>query len=301
MLAGIDYISTKRPSAFVFENVKAITFKKHQPYFQSILKKLDGIKAANGMPAYQTQWRILDAKIHGGLAQSRPRIFIVGVLQAKQVSPFVWPPIMDARALGCFLDKAKPGRSAVPSPADFKRFPDGMVINLMDGMKKILAKGGHPLKETWVIDCQASPSRGAYVVKGRCPCLTKARTGAGGFYVTTRGRMMTTAEMLRLQGINPKRLLKPPDVTERQFAGMIGNAVAVPVLARVTIGLCKALGIVPKHAQVLTHENCPPCNCPIGVVPLSPIWADQHARRAQPHTSSTAQVARRPDTHTSTA
>ena len=99
------------------------------------------------------------------------------------------------------------------------------------------------------MDCRAGPSK-ISVHKDVCPCLTKSRAGEGGFYVTNRGTMLTTAQMLELQGVSPHRILRPKGVSERQFRYALGSAATVPVLARVTLNLCKSLAYVCRTAKV---------------------------------------------------
>ena len=239
MLVGIKYIATKRPTAFAFENVKALTFKRHRPYFDQILNKLRRIKDNFGKPAYDISWKILDAKVHGGLPQSRQRVFVVGTLHNKTVSKFMFPkkvqPISVEKLLGPACLKAA-------SQPDLSAMPDGTVRGIMMGMDRILEKGGNPLHETWFIDCKASTSRMA-VKKNICPCLTRTRAAAGAFWLSNRGRFLETHEMMRMQGIDPKIFRVPTTVTIRQFHAMIGNAVAVPVLAGIIDGMCKAVGV----------------------------------------------------------
>ena len=249
MLDGIAYIIARRPSAFVFENVVALTFKKHRPAFYSLLAKLDGIQEDNGARAYLTEWRVLDTQIHGGLPQSRPRIFILGVRQSRQEHPLFWPPSIAATALGRVLDKRD--HVALASWPTVSDTLDGTVVDkLTMSIRHILAQGGLPFRDPWIINSSARRQcTRLAVAKDSCPRTTKARACTGGYYVTNRGRMLTVNEMLRLQGINPKRLCIPPDVTDDAFAVIVGNTAAVPVLARVALRLCKALGIVPSLAQ----------------------------------------------------
>ena len=65
----------------------------------------------------------------------------------------------------------------------------------------------------------------------RSPCLTKDRSSSGGHWLTTRGRRMSRAEMLRLFAIKPARL-KFSMVSDQKAASLIGNAIAVNVLER---------------------------------------------------------------------
>ena len=255
MSDGADYISARRPSAFVFENVASITFKKHRPSFYGILAKLESIRDDDGARVYQTEWRVLDTKIHGGLPQSRPRVYIVGALHKRQEHPIFWPPDIGATALSRFLDKADEAPlSSWPTVSDIG---DGTVVDkLRSGIRHILAHGGHPFRDTWVINSNATKPSRSSVTKDSCPRITTTRASTRAYYLTNRGRLVTTAEMLRLHGINPKRLRMPPDVLESEFAAIVGRTTAVPVLARVTLRLCKALGFVPKLAQAGLDYAC---------------------------------------------
>ena len=55
--------------------------------------------------------------------------------------------------------------------------------------------------------------------------------------------MLTTQQMLALQGIKPGRLVMPlGKCTPRQFDSAIGNAVCVPVLQAILSRACQSLG-----------------------------------------------------------
>ena len=79
----------------------------------------------------------------------------------------------------------------------------------------------------------------------RGPCLTKARSSSGGHWLSTRGRRMTRAEMLRLFAIKPARL-NFNMVSDRKAGSMIGNAIAVNVLERIFCRLLPAAGLVAE-------------------------------------------------------
>ena len=255
LLAGINYIKTKRPLAFVIERARAFTWGRHQPCFHKALKVLKAIKDVNGALTYTVQWRYLDATF-AGLPPSRPRVFITGFLRARRLSRCTWPRTCNATSLNALLDP--PARMDQASSPDLSAYSDATVINLMSGMQRILARGGQPLTQAWIIDCNCD-QRFA-VARDRLPCSWDSgrRACAAGLFVTNRGRMLTTAELLRLVGINPLRLHLPPNVSEAQLATMVSATVCVPVLARVTFNLCKALGIVPMHAKALQLQ---PLNC----------------------------------------
>ncbi|WP_186331540.1 DNA cytosine methyltransferase [Paenibacillus xylanexedens] len=67
----LDIIERKQPKAFVFENVKNLTQKKHRHTFDALLAKFAEI-------GYNVSWRIVNAWNHG-VAQKRERVFIVGI------------------------------------------------------------------------------------------------------------------------------------------------------------------------------------------------------------------------------
>ena len=79
---------------------------------------------------------------------------------------------------------------------------------------------------------------------GVSPCLTRTRA-ATGIYIASRGSRMTLQEMLRLQGLPPRHILRHQgDVTNRQLGGMIGNAISVNVLERIVGRVLPACGLV---------------------------------------------------------
>ena len=53
-----------------------------------------------------------------------------------------------------------------------------------------------------------------------------------GHWITSRGRRMSSDEMLRLQGMNPHKLTFPPDFTESDIGKLVGNSMSVNVLVR---------------------------------------------------------------------
>ena len=74
MQCCVDYIATKRPVAFVIENVPTLA-KEFTSYFDSIVAQL---RAAD----YVVKPRTLDTLEHGGLPQSRKRLYVVGIGKA---------------------------------------------------------------------------------------------------------------------------------------------------------------------------------------------------------------------------
>ena len=97
-------VAESKPRAFVIENVRGLLFESSIDYLSSIIMRLrnpsapseeaDDLLPASEMPApsendeYRVGYRVLNAADFG-LAQLRPRLFIVGVSQAED--EFVWP------------------------------------------------------------------------------------------------------------------------------------------------------------------------------------------------------------------
>ena len=239
---GIEYIERFHPTVFLFENVKALTYKKHRDYYDSVLERLRQIKdRETSSSAYIVKSRVLNAKDFG-VAQSRPRVFMIGFLRNRRINKFRWPRKVAACQVDAILGPPDAQMAACPKIVQ-QGASKSQIRNLMAGIENIAERGGDPIHEPWFIGIHASEKR-CSVTRGVCPCLTKRRAEDKGFYVSDRGRLLTTEEMLSLQGVPPGRLIKPANIRQRKFDGCIGNAVAVPVLAALILELCIAVGFL---------------------------------------------------------
>ena len=100
-------------------------------------------------------------------------------------------------------------------------------------LRKLRERGVDPLEDTHVIEidnCATSDGFASTVMRGCSPCLTRRRAQSGGHWVSTRGRRLTTPEMLKLQSMRPARLVVPPSVPESAFRAMIGNSMSVNIV-----------------------------------------------------------------------
>ena len=212
----IKYIREARPKAFFLENVSGLV-TQHKETFENILKALRGIKGADGSSYYKVVWTQVNTKDHG-VAQSRPRCYIVGYHEEAKRDSFQWPAPVKMRPLERFLDPIKGAKGILPS-SGVKR------SNLRILHKKIKAKGGKLGKDPYVGDVQSSPSFGAHLTLGYSPCLTRSRAGNGGHWLFNRNREMSTREMLRLQGMRASRFRLPAKngvrMSERKLRQMI--------------------------------------------------------------------------------
>ena len=75
-------------------------------------------------------------------------------------------------------------------------------------------------------------------------CLTRTRCVGGGHSITRMRRMMTRREVEALQGFPAGRVLLPAGVSDKMYAGMLGNAFTVPVVGRVCLALLRPVGLV---------------------------------------------------------
>ena len=79
----------------------------------------------------------------------------------------------------------------------------------------------------------------------KVPCLTRARAGSGGYYISCLSRCLTVEEMLNLQGLPVSYLerARACRVTDRQLAQMVGNAIPTTVLQVLLCRIITKLGL----------------------------------------------------------
>ena len=89
----IQYIERKKPATFILENVKGlVTVFKHE--FAEILDMLQNIKDSRGNTVYAIDWKVLNAREHGGAPHNRERVFIVGIRNNIQNHKLMWPSLV---------------------------------------------------------------------------------------------------------------------------------------------------------------------------------------------------------------
>src|SRR3990167_5218576 len=79
-IAWLRYV---QPRAFLIENVKGLTTKKHRPYLDRVLADLRAC-------GYTVDWRVHNAADYG-VPQRRERILIVGFREAAAATAYKWP------------------------------------------------------------------------------------------------------------------------------------------------------------------------------------------------------------------
>lgn len=113
---------------------------------------------------------------------------------------------------------------------DSMTLPSGTAAlrKLLGGLTKIGASGANDL-QSYFIDVDGSR---VGVRKNICPCITRTRGSAGGFWMPAHWRRMGVTTMAKFQGI-PLDKLDMRRVSSRQQGQMIGNAWSLNVSTRV--------------------------------------------------------------------
>lgn len=245
-----DYIRRKRPRAFVLENVKRILSNNNGHTWEVIMNTLTTMNGG----AYHVDWKVLDTQEHG-VPQSRPRVYIVGVLKTalpKNFESFPWPEKLPLISIEPLLEEAERKPTMKDLPPQYPTTPYKGVTEVMGALKK--AKKD-PLSRTFLIDVDASPKFRSYM-EDRVMCMTKSRPS--GYWISSRGRRMNVDEMLRLQGM--ERCFEQV-VTDKVLGAQIGNAMSQNILERLFIRLLPFAGLVPKHT-VLKDRWAKRCSDP---------------------------------------
>ena len=95
----------------------------------------------------------------------------------------------------------------------------------------------------YIADLGTGPQRQVSMMKGCCPCLTRSRAGAAGYWSFAHRRPISVGEMLALQGVPKARLRTAATVTDCQLREMVGNSMDVQLLARIFCRLFRVLGV----------------------------------------------------------
>jgi DNA (cytosine-5)-methyltransferase 1 len=231
----LSYLRAHRPRAVILENVAGLRDKVFAATFDEMLNALRDIKGSDG-PHYVVSKRLVDTAAWG-LPHSRKRIYIVCLSQKamSQSAPFRWPrPSATTKPIEASL------QPTCGSEAELSALGPKCRDRLLKYLELLRARGDNPDVDPWIINVF---SREPHGMKGRCPCLTRARAGSGGHWVSSRSRLLTIEEMLALQGMPPD--VRREGISNRQLGLMIGNAMSVNVLERLLVRLLPGVGLLP--------------------------------------------------------
>jgi C-5 cytosine-specific DNA methylase len=177
----------------VLENVRNILSVKHRLVWSVILRGLWLAGSTSDVPIYKVFDKILNT-VDYGVPQCRRRVYIVMLRKDVICQRFAWPVPTPLQPSSRFLD------DHVDSGAARAALPAGRLLALQRQEAAILRAGGD-LDQDWIVDIYASPKFTQKPKLGIAPCLTKARGGTRGFWITSRRRMTNVSELLRLQGL----------------------------------------------------------------------------------------------------
>ncbi len=229
------YLSRRRPRCFLLENVSGITMGKHKEIFASILSLLESIKHA-GSPLYHIYSRVLDTKLHGGLPQSRPRLFIVGVQADVDRGNFAWPQEVPCKSLINVVEPLED--DSTRTSTGVKDTQKTRLRNLTSVVSRVPNAWTLPI----IIDTDQGISGTTPYMLDMCPCITASRGQSRGFFYTKGGYMLTVPMMISLQGADPSRFADT-GLSERQLGSICGNAMTISVVERILVRLLPAAGL----------------------------------------------------------
>jgi DNA (cytosine-5)-methyltransferase 1 len=208
-------LETKRPRAFLLENVKRLTTHDEGRTFAVILDRLDKL-------GYTVYHRVLNS-LDFGVPQKRERIYIVGF---SEEIDFEFPS-----PLGSFA----PLTDVLLDDDDV---PESYFLSEHLREKRMNAvKGEPPYPSIWHENIGGNVSA--------LPYSCALRAGGSYNYLVVNGvRRLTDREMLRLQGFPDSFIINIPYSQARKVAG---NSVSVPVIKSIAGNLVKALQLrVPR-------------------------------------------------------
>ena len=228
----LAYIAAQRPKCFICENSHRLLSTKFAVEWRALkhqLKQLD----------YYLRYKIINTKDQG-IPHSRPRTYLVGVRRDVKVAKFRFPESIPAEPVDRFLDDGLTSACRFRVNLTMSASVDALLLRAFHIFE---SKGVDPSKEPCFVDTSASLKWSSAMV-GRTPCLTATRCASGGHFITHKGRMMTTSEMCRLQGLPPNRInYGKAKVSRAKFSKAIGNMMSVNVLQRLLPPLLRSAGL----------------------------------------------------------
>jgi len=241
---SLDYIKAKLPRLVILENVPTLSYKKYSKLRGGIIKFLE---AQN----YKVFKSILNSAKYG-IPQERKRFFMVAIRRDSYKYSFKWPKInAKVPSVATILDKELPTDKAGRLPATAR----GAEL-CKRAYKKAVDVGVDPRTTTVCVDVDASDKFWTYGVNV-LRTLTRSRGGAGGPWLSTRGRRMTTTELLRAQGFTvvdvPFEELR---LSRRMVGQMMGNAVTVNTIGMILQEALWSAGLVSEKKMFPQQGHC---------------------------------------------
>lgn len=214
----VRILKSKKPEAFLLENVKNIQSTNKGKDFEAILDHLKDC-------GYSIKYDVLGGHTHGNVPQCRERMFIVGFLDADKTTRFEFPGEIPLTAK---IDDLVDRGTKVEEKYYYK--PSSQYYGMMD---EAMTNGSiYQMRRVYMRENKG----------GVCPTLT-ANMGGGGHNVPVIRddfgiRKLTPRETLRFQGFPEDFRIATSDVHAYKQAG---NSVVVPVVRRIAEAMGKVL------------------------------------------------------------
>jgi DNA (cytosine-5)-methyltransferase 1 len=232
----VRFIRTKRPKAFLLENVKNL--KGHDK--GNTFKVIEEMLRESG---YHFDSKVMNTMQYGNIPQNRERIFIVGFLEEEALNNFTWPKQVSlTRSIDHILDRQEKQDPAYYYTANSQYF--NMLQETMTRRDTV-----YQLRRVYVRENQSQV----------CPTLT-ANMGTGGHNVPLviddwGYRKLTPREALKFQGFPVDEGFQIPEgMANSHVYKQAGNSVSVPVIRKIATSMIEALNVVYKINQIETEE-----------------------------------------------
>ena len=173
--AIVRYLHAARPLVYILENVVGLLSHEGGATWSVVLEALEAV------PGYALHHRILDASDFG-VAQSRRRVYIVGIRTDGLTSPLAWPSTTARPLFWELLELHVRG-----GPADRADLAPASARTLASTLHRLELAGADPACEPWVVDLDCSLSR-VHPMLARAPCLL--RSHRRGSWVTCLSRRL---------------------------------------------------------------------------------------------------------------
>ena len=232
---SLQYVRSHKPRVVIFENVPAMLYKKFKPVLAGILKAFHDL-------GYKTHHKALDSR-HYGLPQDRRRLIIVAIRAKAIKHEFKWPVKQQPTpSVNEALDPWKPTDKAGRLPSGSRQQEA-----CKRAYKECYQRGHDARVIPILVDIGASPKYMTYGID-EAKTITRTRGGDGGPWISTRGRLTTPAELMRLQGFTKEDVpWEAAGISQRQVGQLIGNAVSVNTIGCVLEEALWSAGLVMKR------------------------------------------------------
>ena len=118
-------------------------------------------------------------------------------------------------------------------------------------IQQITGMGWNPATKACVVDTDGSKMRWGH---DESFCVTRSRSGDGGFYVTNRERRLNVNELVRLQAYDPKRVVEG-SISTRQLKLAVGNSMTASVIKHILLRALPSAGLAFKDSLWCLWES----------------------------------------------